>query len=68
MKFYIGNEEVDLKVDFFAEYPRGNDGLCALCHGDPCNEYSPPDSLIARWWKENESCASTCPVCGGRPS
>lgn len=67
MKFYIGKEQVELEVEHFSEFPRGKDGLCALCKGDPCNEFSPPDSLIARWWKENPH-GSTYPVCNGRAS
>ncbi len=68
MKISIGDKLVDIEVELFSDFPRGSDGLCALCHGDPCNDRSAPDSLIAQWWAENKSWASTCPVCDGRPS
>ncbi|HEY0820998.1 MAG TPA: hypothetical protein VGD46_19585 [Rhizobacter sp.] len=67
MRILIGDETVELEVEDYYEYPRGPDGLCALCKGDPCNEESEPDSLIARWWAANPH-ASTCPVCDGRPT
>ncbi len=68
MKFRLSrDEEVELEVTNFYEYPRGTDGTCALCQGDPCNEHSPPDSNIAKFYANN-TWADTCPVCDGRPT
>ena len=67
MKIKIGSQEYTLVVESFEQYPRGVDGLCALCHGDPCAEDSPPESLIAILYREKPSTA-TCLVCEGRPS
>lgn len=63
-------EEVWLNVIYFAEYLRDVDGLCAFCHGDPCGENSPPDSLIMREIAATPSYAQfeTCPCCLGRPT
>lgn len=64
-------ERVILLVSYWAEYLRDINGLCAFCHGDPCADSSPPDSLIARernceppW----PSSFNTCPNCRGRPT
>lgn len=46
-------ETIEVEVAYFAEFLRGADHLCALCHGDPVN-----------WHPQWE----TCPVCDGRPS
>lgn len=67
MKMWMGGEEVFIEVVSFYEYPRNAAGFCALCNGDPCNENSPPDSLIARFYA-HEPDAETCPVCDGRPT
>lgn len=67
MRILIGDRPVDLEVDRFSDFARGPDGTCALCHGDPCNESSPAESLIALWWAANPH-ADTCPVCDGRPT
>lgn len=53
-------------VSHIAEYARGSDGTCALCHGDPLDEKK-EDSLIHRFYSENPD-AGTCPVCTGRPT
>lgn len=67
MKFRISDsKQVELDVVHFWEYPRGEDGLCVLCHGDPCADGG-DDTLIAEWWRNNPH-ASTCPICEGRPS
>lgn len=54
-----------VEVDRWAEYLRGPDGYCALCHGDPCNEHSSSNSDIASFYEIAPS-AETCPVCEGR--
>ena len=59
--------ETMLSVIYIAEFPRGVDGTCAYCHGDPCAETSGPESLIAKYFA-NFSWAETCPCCDGRPS
>jgi len=56
-----------LTVIYIAEFPRGIDGTCAYCHGDPCAEDSVPESLITKFFKRN-SWAETCPCCNGRPT
>lgn len=65
-----GSGEIILKVKYIASgFPRDARGLCAFCHGDPCNEdkQGNPDSLIAAYWKRNPT-AETCPCCRGAPS
>lgn len=57
--------DTTLDVAYIAVYARASDGACALCHGDACNDSSPPESDIARFYKSNPE-ASTCPVCDGR--
>lgn len=56
-----------LTVIYIAEYPRGVNGTCAYCHGDPCAERSRATSLIAKYYARN-SWAQTCPCCDGRPT
>ncbi len=57
-----------VEVCSIGEFARGPDGLCAFCHGDPCNERpTEEDTPIKRFYKENEW-ANTCPCCDGRPS
>ncbi len=76
MKFRMADgTDIELNVMRFSEYPRGEDGLCVLCKGDPCNEDPPvegePETLIAMYYrigKENGYTWETCPVCDGRPS
>jgi hypothetical protein len=66
--FFPGNgERVMLEVSYLADYPRGTDGTCAFCHGDPCGERSAPDTDIMKYWAEN-TWAETCPMCDGRPT
>lgn len=57
-----------LTVIYIAEFPRGVDGTCAYCHGDPGAERSPETSLIAQFYARNGSWAETCPCCDGRPT
>lgn len=59
--------EAFVRVTYIADYPRGEDGLCAYCHGDPCAENSTPNSLIGGYYIRNPR-AETCPMCNGRPS
>jgi len=71
MKIWVRDEEVDIEVDWFSEFPRGEDGACALCHGDPCGEYSGTDSNIYKIMHEEDGSWSgedNCPVCEGRPT
>lgn len=63
-----GGKDTVLTVIYIAEFPRGVDGTCAYCHGDPCAERSPATSLIAKFFEHNASWADTCPCCGGRPT
>lgn len=63
----IDDGEVWLDVKYIAEFARDAKGLCAFCHGDPCAESSPPDSLIAREL-EAATWRGACPCCEGRPS
>lgn len=56
-----------LDVIYIAEYPRGEDGTCAYCHGDPCAETSGPETLIGAYFARNKW-AATCPNCDGRPT
>jgi hypothetical protein len=65
--FLDGVGEVMLTVIYIAEYPRGVDGTCAFCHGDPCAERSGPDTLIGKYFAEY-SWAETCPCCAGKPT
>lgn len=68
IKFYAGVSEFHIKVDSIDEFPRGEDGTCALCKGDPCCEHKrSKNSLIAKFYKENPN-AVTCPCCDGRPT
>lgn len=64
-----------LDVTQHAQFLRGDDeyGTCAFCKGDPCNDESEPDSVIARFYAgarrtglENQP--TTCPCCQGRPT
>jgi hypothetical protein len=57
------------------DMPRGVDGTCAYCLGDPCAEDSPPDSSIARNYATMKNASwtggdqwFTCPACQGRPT
>lgn len=64
-----GTDPVMLTVTRIAELPRGVDGTCAFCHGDPGAEYSPETSLIARYFDRGRGAwAVTCPCCDGRPT
>jgi hypothetical protein len=67
MKMRIGRDTLEIEVSYFAEYPRSEDGTCALCLGDPCNDTPIEGSPISKFYKANPS-ACTCPVCNGRPS
>ena len=65
--------QVMLTVICIAEFPRGVDGTCAFCHGDPCAETSPESSYIWRYmnlpmYPESPYRPQTCPLCDGRPT
>lgn len=63
-----GNWECKIEVDSFNEFPRGKDGTCALCKGDPCLEDpKSKNKNLKDFWKHNPQ-AETCPVCLGRPT
>lgn len=65
---YAGFEEIFLPVMYIASgVALGPDGLCAFCKGDPCNDHSPADSPIARYFAAAPH-AAVCPFCDGRPS
>ncbi len=66
-----GSDEITLDVIYVAGFPRGHDGRCAFCHGDPCAESSGPDTKIGAYFKQAEDegfPAETCPLCEGRPT
>jgi len=54
-------------VDYLTyDFPRGRDGLCAYCHGDPLAEHG-VNALIRGYYERNPT-AETCPMCHGAPS
>lgn len=55
-----------LKVASVSIFPRGDDGTCVFCKGDPCAENA-GNTIISRYYERNPS-AVTCPVCDGRPT
>jgi hypothetical protein len=66
LPYYPGNgTKVLVGVRWIGEYPRGSDGCCAFCHGDPCAERSGPETHIGKFYAENPK-AETCPMCDGR--
>lgn len=66
--YYPGDgTEVELEVDHISDFPRGADGTCAFCQGDPCAEQEPPGYRIASYYERNPR-AETCPMCDGRPT
>jgi hypothetical protein len=58
---------VRVEVEYISDYPRGADGICAFCHGDPLAGESSPTSDIARFYERSPR-AETCPMCLGRPA
>lgn len=90
VEFIIGDADaatgwpgsVKIPVAYIAQFPRDRDGTCAFCHGDPCAEFSPPDSQIAQYFARGRARAAqyenpllrqgampqTCPCCDGRPT
>ena len=63
-----GGQSFEVVVAYISEFPRGKDGTCALCQGDPCAEdKSRKKTLIKKYYKENPN-ATTCPCCNGRPT
>lgn len=61
-------EDVDVvfEIHSWYDFPRGADGFCALCKGDPCAELG--DGLIALVREATKRNFETCPVCKGRAS
>lgn len=55
-------------VAYISDFPRGADGHCAFCHGDPCAERCTADEPIAKLRKKLGKFFETCPMCDGRPS
>jgi hypothetical protein len=71
--FYPGNgHEYEIEVDHItADYPRGEDGTCAFCHADPCDEKKDVNTFIHQFYvdsKEEGYNPLTCPMCDGRPT
>lgn len=76
--FVIGDGSGDIMLDvkYITDgFARDADSCCAFCHGDPCAEYSPPESRIAQYHERHAvdrvkypGCYDTCPCCNGRPS
>lgn len=64
-KVYIAGDTHTIKAASYSEFPRDEEGTCALCHGDPCAENGDTDTLIYRHMFNG---GSTCPVCEGRPT
>jgi hypothetical protein len=56
-------------VDIADGFARGEDGTCAFCNGDPCNEFPTADSnpAIIKFYKDYPD-APTCPCCDGKPT
>jgi len=63
-----GTETVVDIICITADFPRGPDGTCAFCQGDPCAERSALDSAIGAYMARNSTWAETCPMCLGRPT
>lgn len=64
------DEEIEVEVDWFDEYPRGEGGTCVLCKADPCGEYSDKSTPIWKIMHNDDGTWSgqpNCPVCEGRP-
>jgi hypothetical protein len=54
-----------LPVTAVYDYPRGLDGSCAFCHGDPCAEDADPESPIYKYMNHPDYSPPTCSVCRG---
>lgn len=68
VRYYPGNgTEYDLEVVYISDYPRGVDGTCAFCKGDPCVE-TPAAPYRIRQYHETCPWSGTCPMCLGRPT
>jgi hypothetical protein len=63
---WAGDIKLSYRVYDVSEFPRGKDGTCAFCQGDPCADLG--EGLIALYFEANKSWATTCPVCDGRPT
>lgn len=49
------------------DYPRGKNGTCAFCCGDPCAEREEANERILGFFRRNRH-ADTCPMCFGQPT
>jgi len=66
--YYPGDgTEVQLPVAYIADFPRGENGACAFCGGDPCAERTDAVLRIRDYYQRNPG-ATTCPMCDGRPT
>jgi hypothetical protein len=54
-------------VSYISDFPRGHDGTCAFCNGDPLAEGDGKSGNIGMYLEFNED-AEFCPICQGRPS
>jgi excinuclease UvrABC ATPase subunit len=67
ISFWMENGiELACEAVSFYEFPRGKDGTCAFCKGDPCAELG--EGLIAIYVEFNKDWFETCPVCKGMPT
>lgn len=63
-----GDGQILLEVDYFAGGFLRNNGVCAFCLGDPCNEDHPGSESNIDMFYKSHSQAESCPMCEGRPS
>jgi hypothetical protein len=64
-----GSGKIYLPVIYWAQFPRGIDGTCAFCNGDPCAEGDKPESEIAKYFERAKAAGrrpESCPICDGR--
>jgi hypothetical protein len=60
-----GTGEIMIPAAYVADFPKNKDGVCSFCNNDPCAEFSPPESRIAKYFKRNKKWAEVCPCCKG---
>lgn len=72
MKFEFEELSFDVPVDHFSQFPRRENGTCALCNDDPCAERDNAKEKRTfiheladhpKFWNYYQS----CPFCDGRP-
>lgn len=67
--YYPGDgTEYALDVAYISDFPRGVDGTCAFCKGDPCAERPESPYRIRHYFELNKTWAQVCPMCDGRPT